>query len=227
MPPAQLFMAPGTCARVSAICLEEAGVAFETQLVRLMKGEHKSPAFKAHNPKGKVPALVIDGHTLTENLAIIHYLNETHPSAKLLPSATTPIERALVLADLSFCASTLHPIVSRIRMPQLYGGPEAARAVWEKGCAAMTEYFALVEDRLANQAWWAGDEWSAIDAYLYWVFWRVEGAEFDVSNVPAFTAHARAMEQRPAVQRALAREDAAIKQLEAEGVSFKPPPVPG
>ena len=66
-----LFMAPYTCARVTAIALEEAGVEFDAHLIRFMRGEHKSPEFKARNPKGKVPALEIDDEVLTENVAIL------------------------------------------------------------------------------------------------------------------------------------------------------------
>ena len=72
----QLYMAPGTCARVPCIALEEAGVEFESVLIRFVRGEHKSPEFKKLNPKGKVPTLVIHGKPLTENLAIITYLNQ-------------------------------------------------------------------------------------------------------------------------------------------------------
>ena len=56
-----LYMAPGPCARVPAIALEEAGVDFETQLIRFMKGQHKSPDYKKINPKVKIPAMVIEG----------------------------------------------------------------------------------------------------------------------------------------------------------------------
>ena len=80
-----LYMAPGTCARVPAIALEEAGVDFETQLIRFMKGQHKSPDYKKINPKGKIPALVIEGEALTENVAIITYLNQRFPDARLMP----------------------------------------------------------------------------------------------------------------------------------------------
>jgi glutathione S-transferase len=217
-----LWMAPYTCARVTAIALEEAGVDFETRLVRFMRGEHKSPAFKARNPKGKVPALEIDGEVLTENVAILTYLAERFPDAALLPSMASPLQRARVLADLCFCSSTLHPLVTRIRMPMFFAGAENALVVKQTAEAAMDEYFQLVEDRLAAGPWWYGDAWSAMDGYLYWVFWRVEGAGYDVSRFPRFTAHARAMEQRPAVQRALAREEAAQAQLEAEGLAFVP-----
>jgi glutathione S-transferase len=220
-----LWMAPYTCARVTAIALEEAGMEFETKLVRFMRGEHKSPEYKARNPKGKVPALEIDGDVLTENVAILTYLAERFPEAKLLPHAVTSIARAHVLADLCFCSSTLHPLVTRIRMPMFFAGAEHALAVKKAAETAMDEYFQLVEDRLAARRWWYGDDWSAMDGYLYWVFWRVEGAGYDVSRFPRFAAHARAMEGRPAVRRALAREEAAQAQLEAEGLAFVPPKV--
>jgi glutathione S-transferase len=64
-----------------------------------------------------------------------------------------------------------------------------------------------------------------MDGYLYWVFWRVDGAGYDTSRFPRFTSHARAMEDRPAVRRALAREEQAQAQLETEGLAFIPPRV--
>lgn len=220
---ARLYMAPYTCARVTAIALNEAGVEYETKLIRFMRGEHKSPEFKAVNPKGKVPALQIDGEILTENVAILLYLNEQFPAAALLPEARSAVDRARQIADLCFCSATLHPLVTRIRMPQLFAGPDNAAAVKHAGSLAMDEYFQLVEHKLADQPWWYGNAWSVMDGYLYWIFWRVEGAGYDVSRYPNFTAHARASETRPAVQRALANEAAAHAQLEAEGVAFIPP----
>ena len=221
-----LFIAPGSCSRVPTIALAETGQPFETHLVRFMKGEHKSPDYKRFNPKGKVPALVIDGEALTENVAIISYLNQRFPEARLLPATTDPLVQARQIADLCFCSATLHPLVTRIRMPQLFAAPDAVQSVWDKGAAAMREYFQLVEDRLADGEWWYGDHWSAMDAYLYWVFWRVEGANFDVAPYPRFVDHARRMEMRPSVQRALAIEAEATAVLEAEGAIFTPPPSP-
>jgi glutathione S-transferase len=218
-----LFMAPGTCARVTAVALEEVGLQFETQNVRFMKGEHKSPEFKRFNPKGKVPTLVIDGEVLTENIAIITYLDKRYPDAKLMPPTDDEWVRAQHLADLCFCGTTLHPNVSRIRVPQvLVSEPSAAVYVYEKGIETMREYFQLVEDRLVDGPWWYGDTWSMMDAYLFWAFWRVEGAEFDVGPYPRFTAHARRIEERPSMQRAMAREAEAQQQLEAEGLAFVP-----
>ena len=221
----KLYMAPGTCARVAAIALEEVGVDFETPLIRFMKGQHKSPEYKKVNPKGKVPALEIDGEALTENVAIISYLNERFPKAQLMPHASDIMAKARQLVDLSFCSATLHPIVTRIRMPQFFADAEAAKSVWEKGCEAMHEYFKLIDEHLSDQAWWYGENWSVMDAYLYWIFWRVEGADFPVNDYSNFKAHKVRMEGRDAVQRALNREAELAAQLEKEGLVFTPKPV--
>jgi len=110
-------------------------------------------------------------------------------------------------------------------MPMFFAGAANAALVKQTAETAMDEYFQLVEERLAAGPWWYGGDWSVIDGYLYWVFWRVEGAGYDVSRFPRFVAHARANEQRPAVQRALAREEKAQAQLEIEGAAFVPPTV--
>jgi len=111
-------------------------------------------------------------------------------------------------------------------MSPYFAGPDCAWDVWQFGCQAMAANFELVERRLSGHQWWYGDKWSAMDAYLYWVFWRVSGAEFDIEPYPNFTRHREQMEQRPAVRRALAREEQAQKILEAEGLAFVPPPKP-
>ena len=144
-----LYMAPGSCSRVSLTALLETGADFETSLVRFMKGDHKSPAFRQLNPKSKVPLLIADGQALSENVAILFHLNRLYPNAHLMPKAASAIEEARQLADLCFCSATLHPIVTRLRLPKLVAGPDAAQAVWDKACAVMRDHFQLIENRLS------------------------------------------------------------------------------
>lgn len=221
----KLFVAPGSCARVPTILLAHLGISFETELVRFKTGEHKSEDYRRFNPKGKVPALLIDGEALTENVAIIYYLNELFPGGGLMPPAENELERARQIADLCFCSATLHPIVTRIRIPIFFAEPESAKKVWMMGCAAMDEYFQLIENRLAVGPWWYGDQWSAMDAYLFWVFWRVEGAQYNVSRFPRFVDHAKRMDELPSVNRAIQIEEEAIVTLKAEGNYFEPPSI--
>jgi glutathione S-transferase len=170
-----------------------------------------------------VPALVFEEKALTENVAILQFLNTRF--GKLLPSVTDEFQHSKQLADLCFCSSTLHPIVTRIRIPQMFSEPEHASVVKQKASAMLDSYFQLIEDRLAGQNWWYEETWSVMDAYLYWVFWRVEGADFEVSRFPNYLAHARRMEQRDSVKKAIAIEDEAQKVLESEGLKWTPPKV--
>lgn len=216
-----LFMAPGTCARVTAICLNELHLDFDFELIRFMKGQHKSTEYLALNPLGKVPALRFEDHTLTENVAIIQFLNNRF--GKILPATDDEFEKSALLADLCFCSSTLHPIVTRIRIPHMFSEPEHAKIVKAKACASMDPYFKHIEQTLDAKEWWYGDTWSAMDAYIFWVFWRVEGAEYDVSRFPNFVAHARRMEARDSVKKAIALENEAQAILESEGLAWVPP----
>lgn len=87
----KLYFAPDTCALAPLIALEEIGVPFETELIRLAKGQQSSAAYFKINPKGKVPALVVDGEPLTENPVILQWLSETYPAANLLPKTDTTL----------------------------------------------------------------------------------------------------------------------------------------
>lgn len=223
MPKITLYMAPGTCARVTAIALLELGLEFDTQVVRFMKAEHRSQAYLNINPLGKVPAMVYDGEVVTENVAIIQFLNSTHGA--LLPTADSELTQAHILADLCFCSSTLHPTVTRIRMPQMFAGMEHASAVKAAGMKAMDPHFQVIENRLAKGIWWYADQWSAVDAYLFWVFWRVEGAGYDVSRYPNYCKHYQAMLDRPSVLKAFKLEADLDAMLEREGLRFTPPKI--
>ena len=221
-----LYFAPYTCARVSLTALCEIGAPFDLRLVRFMKGEHRSSEYLAKNPAGKVPCLLVDDRPLTENVAILSYLARTHPDAKLLPFTGDVWADARILSDLTWCASGLHPLVTRIRMPDFIcdnpGGPER---VYELATQAMKQAFAPAEQRLETQQWMLG-EWSILDAYVNWVWFRITGAGFDATAFPALADHAERHGQRPGVHAALAREAELQAQLEAEGLAFVPPSIP-
>lgn len=226
MPELRLYFAPGTCARVPLIALEEIGVPFDALLVRMIAGEHKSPAYLALNPKGKVPTLLIEGQPLTENVAILTFLAQSFPQAKLLPSRASGLEQAQVMADLAWCSSTLHPIVSRLRVPFIVAeGPAAIASVWKLAADAMAPNFALIDRRLENREWVLG-EWSVVDAFLFWIWTQAEESGLDVEPYRNFAAHTSRMRQRPSVQRALARESEAFALLESEGLMPRFPPIP-
>lgn len=224
MPSMELHYFPGTCARVALIALEQAGMPFTTRIVRFFRGEHKQPPYLAINPLGKVPTLLVDGRPLTENLAIVAYLHALAPQAGLMPEQTDAFANAAAWADLAMCAATLHPLVTRLRMAPIIAGPDHAGAVWLVAQAALQDAFAVVERRLSAQPWMLGAQWSAVDAFIFWLWDTALGADFDGAAFPALHAHADRMRTHPATARALAIEGAAFAGFAAEGAPFAMPP---
>jgi glutathione S-transferase len=225
MPDLKLHFFPGTCARVAMIALEQSGAKFETSLVKFTTGDHRSPEFLRLNPKGKVPVLVIDGKPLTENIAIASWLARTYPKAGVLP-ISADMAAIDALSDLSWCASSIHPIVTRLVMPQLFcDTPDGVQRAWALASEALQWHARLLETRLASQSWMLA-EWSVVDAYVQWIWDQAGEAGFEVSAYPKLNAHRARHLQQPAVQRAMARETLAIDQMRAMGLPVGPPPRP-
>src|SRR5438094_3152485 len=89
----KLYYSKGSCSLASHIVLEEVGATFETQRINLREGEQKKPEYLQINRKGKVPALALDGgEVLTENPAIMSFIADTYPDARLL-AAPGQLER--------------------------------------------------------------------------------------------------------------------------------------
>ena len=90
------------------IALNLKGLAYDNAFHHLRKGEQRAPGFLKLNPMGLVPALEDGPNTVTQSLAIIEYLDETHPNPPLLPKA--PAERARVRALALAIACEIHPL---------------------------------------------------------------------------------------------------------------------
>ena len=224
MPHLKLFVAPNTCARVPTIALEEIGAPYETELIRTAANQQNSPEFLKINPKGKVPTLLVDGAPLTENVAILSWLNTTFPDANLLPKSDDLLETVKQTADLAFFAGTVHPTITRIAMPVKFIDDAALsfELVRPKGTEAMIPIMTMINRRLEDGPWWYGDTWSAVDGYLYWAWGRITGVGFPDDDFPNIRRHHALSNERPAVQRAMAREAKNIEILKSEGL-FKAP----
>ena len=214
-----LFFSPDSCARVPLIALEEIGIPYKLELVAFASGQHKSPEYLALNPKAKVPTLVVDGEPLTENVAILSWLAGRFPQAGLLPECHDEFKRSRLIADLAYCASGLHPIVTRLRIPHFFcDTAQGSRRVFEIAELAIRPNFDLIDRRLGMSRWWYGDHWSIVDAYINWVWFRVTGTEFDGSAYPNLRRHDALMKERPAVQRALAISASRAAELASRGL---------
>lgn len=115
------------------IALNLKGIDYQAVPVHLVRngGEHKSADYLALNPQGLVPALETDGQVLTQSLAIMEYLDETHPDPALLPADA--LGRARVRAIAQAIACDIHP-VNNLRVLQYLGGTlgldQAAKDTW-------------------------------------------------------------------------------------------------
>lgn len=107
------------------------GVAVQAEAVNLRDGDQKARAFKALNPQGMVPALDTGDAVLTQSLAIIEWLDETHPAPPLLPPDA--IGRAHVRAFAQIIACEIHPLHNlRVlnHIKQHYGTDQAGADEW-------------------------------------------------------------------------------------------------
>ena len=90
------------------LALNYKGIPYEYKGVNLLKGEQLGEEFTAVNPQQLIPALSIDGNTLTESVAIMEYLEETHPDKPILP--TGPVHRALVRRISQMIVADIQPV---------------------------------------------------------------------------------------------------------------------
>lgn len=91
------------------IALEETGASFETHLVAFMAGDHRKSEFLARNPSGKVPVLMVDGQPIVQTVAILGFLDESFPDAKLFPARSTPLRGRSFSATWSLSALIFIP----------------------------------------------------------------------------------------------------------------------
>jgi glutathione S-transferase len=209
-----LYWYPGTCARVALVALEEIGAPFDVHVVDRDGGEDRGAAYRALNPKGKVPTLVIDGRPITENPAIQTYLARLHPEAGLLPTGDLAVEID-ALSTMVWFAAGVHPMITRLRLPRLFSdNAEAFDGIRAVARRQLEDAFAILERRLTDQPWLYGG-WSIVDAYMLWLWFRATGSGMDGSPFPRCADHCRRTEQRPSVVRALDREEREMERIVA------------
>ena len=204
----KLFYAPGACSLASHIALEETGAPFERARVDLKAGAQNQPGYRRVNPKGRVPALATERGVLTESPAILGYIAEAFPDAKL-----APLGDAYAMADMHafnlFLATSVHVAFAHVGRPGRYAEGEVAHAAMKaKAQDALDEYFALVEARLADgRPFVHGDAYTVSDPYLLtFSRWFAERGLGHPERFSAVAAHRERIAARPASQRAMAAE---------------------
>ncbi len=158
----KLYFYPGACSLAPHIALREAAVPFDLVKtdVRGKKLEDGSD-FLVVNSKGYVPALRLDNNeVLTENVAILQYIGERNPAAKILPAAGT-LERSRVVEWLSFINSEIHKGFSPLF------NPDAAEDVKKYARGNITKRLDWLNGALGSKKYLTGEQFTVADGYLF------------------------------------------------------------
>jgi glutathione S-transferase len=203
----KLYYAPGTCALASHIALEEAGAAYAAERVDFKNSRQTSPEYLAINPKGRVPALVTDRGVLTETPAILAFIAQSAPSAKLMPEDAFAFAQAQSFN--TYLCSTVHVAHAHKGRGYRWATDETSFAdMKRKVPETMAASFALIERDMLKGPWVMGEQYTACDAYLFTLTGWLEGDSVDIAKLPKVAAHRKRMSERPAVQKVLADEKA-------------------
>jgi glutathione S-transferase len=197
----KLYYKAGACSLAPHIVLREAGETFEIEAVDLATKKTASGAdFAALNPKGYIPALLLDdGSLLTEGAAISLYVAEKNPAAGLLP--TDALGRARVTEMLLFIATELHKSFSPLFNPAY----DAAAKETAKGL--LTRRLDFTEKLLADgRDYLVGGSFTPADAYLFTVLGWTGYVGIDLASFANLSAFRARVAARPAVQAALKAE---------------------
>ena len=199
-----LFFSPLACSMSGRIAFAEAGasvnlIEVDPDTKRVLK---TGKDYRAINPLGYVPALRLDdGTVLTENAAILQYVADSFPEAKLAPPEADRVGRARLRQWLSFIGSELH---KGLMMPLLGRETPAEVKAW-----TMKKYasrLAYLDEKLAGREFLL-ESFSVADGYLATVLgWTQATPEIDLASYPNVKAYLERLRARPSVAAALATE---------------------
>jgi glutathione S-transferase len=202
----KLYFAKGTCALASHIALEEAGAEYSTVRINFAASEQQSAEYLAINPKGRVPTLVTDRGTLTETPAMLAFIAQSFPKAKLAP-LDDPFGFAQVQAFNSYLCSTVHVAhAHRMRGTRWADDPGAIEAMKRKVPQTVATCFDMIESKMFQGPWVMGETYTICDPYLFTIAQWLEGDSVDPLRFPKVKAHRDRMSERAAVRKAVALE---------------------
>ncbi|MCB5308219.1 glutathione transferase GstA [Yersinia massiliensis] len=198
----KLFYKPGACSLSPHIVLREAGLDFSIESVDLAaKITETGQDYLSINPKGQVPALLLDdGSLLTEGVAIVQYLADKVPDRHLIAPAGT-LSRYHAIEWLNFVATELHKGFSPLFNPKT---PEEYKVIARE---RLDKQFSYVDSVLAAHDYLLGKKFSVADAYLFTVTRWANALNIKITQRSHLDTYMARVAERPAVKAALAAED--------------------
>ncbi|TFZ50940.1 glutathione transferase GstA [Serratia proteamaculans] len=197
----KLFYKAGACSLSPHIVLREAGLDFTAEKVDLALKKTESGAdYLAINPKGQVPALLLDdGSLLTEGVAIVQYLADRVPDRGLIPAAGT-LSRYHAIEWLNYIATELHKGFSPLFNSKT---PEEYKTIAREN---LDKKFNYLDSVLEKQHFLLGNKFSVADAYLFTVLRWAIALQFDIKKRTHLSAYFDRVAARPAVEATLNAE---------------------
>lgn len=199
----KLYFTPHTCSLASHIALEDAGAEYTTERISFSGEQQKSPEFVAINPKARVPAMVTARGVLTETPAMLAFIAQSFPQAKLAP-LDDPFAFAEVQAFNSYLCSTVHiSHAHRMRGYRWADEPSSFADMQRKVPRSVTEGFELIEHGMLRGPWVMGEAYTICDPYLFTLAQWLEADGADLARLPRVLDHRRRMLERPNVRKAI------------------------
>ena len=196
----KLYYSPGACSLSPHIALREAGIPVELVKADLQsKNLATGGSLNDVNPKGYVPALVLDdGQLLTEGPAIVQYIADQKPDSGLAPKAGT-LERYRLQEMLNFITSEIHKSFSPLFRKAV---PE-----WQQSAKDnLTKRFDFLAAHLEGKDYLFGQQFTVADGYLFTTLNWTNFVGFEMSKWPVLQAYMARVAARPKVQEALKAE---------------------
>ena len=199
----KLYHMPGACSLADLIVLQWIGADHEP--VRMSLESIKSPDYLAINPGGTVPLLAHGDLSLTENVAILGYLADLYPEARLLGDGS-PRARAEVMRWLGFLNSDVHKAFKPIFTPQRFLKDAAmAPVLADNARGHVREYLERLDGQLEGRDWLTGER-SIADPYLFVLSRWSAAKKVDMQGLDNLARFVRMMDGDAGVQAALRAE---------------------
>jgi glutathione S-transferase len=199
----KLYYARNSCALASHIALEETGAPYEAVRIDFGSAQQRGPEYLKINPKGRVPSLQTERGILTETPAILAFIAQSFPAARLAP-VDDPFAFGEVQAFNSYLCSTVHVAHAHGGRGYRWADDESSFAdMKRKVPQTMRECFNLIETQMLRGPWVCGDAYTICDSYLFTISGWLARDQVDIAEFPKVKAHADAMNKHAAVQNVL------------------------
>jgi glutathione S-transferase len=201
-----LYYAAHTCSLASHIALEDAGAKYALQRISFDRAEQRSAAYLEVNPKGRVPAMSTPRGILTETPAMLAFIAQSFPEARLAPLCD-PFALAQLQAFNSYLCSTLHVAHAHRMRGHRWADDAASFAdMQRKVPQSVGACYDTIETGMLEGPWAMGEAYTIADPYLFTLAQWLEEDGVDPARIPRVMEHRARMAERPNVREAIAQE---------------------